>query len=95
MKNWVQTHFRTKFHPQTDGQSKRTIKVLKDMMRQRVIEFCGDWDKFQPLCDVTPCIKIRQKSILLEVVGATDGRPVQDASKLRRWASQLLVLSRD
>ena len=31
----------TAFHPQIDGQSKRTIQVLEDMLRACVIEFGG------------------------------------------------------
>ena len=37
-------HFITTFHPQTDGQSERTIQTLKDMLRACVIEFKGIWD---------------------------------------------------
>ena len=36
-------HFSTAFHPQTDGQSERTIQTLKDMMRACVMEFKGSW----------------------------------------------------
>ena len=31
----------TAFHPQIDGQSKRTVQVLEDILRACVIEFCG------------------------------------------------------
>ena len=41
----------TAFHPQTDGQSERTIHVLEDMLRACVIEFGGHWDKFLPLAE--------------------------------------------
>ena len=34
-------HFSTSFHPQTDGQSERTIQTLKDMLRACVMEFKG------------------------------------------------------
>ena len=37
-------HFSTTFHPQTDGQSKRTIQTLEDMLKACVIEFKGTWD---------------------------------------------------
>ena len=37
-------HFSTTFHPQTDGQSKRTIQTLEDMLRECVMEFKGSWD---------------------------------------------------
>ena len=41
----------TAFHPQTDGQSERTIQVLEDMLRACVIEFGGHWDSFLPLAE--------------------------------------------
>ena len=37
-------HFITAFHPQTDGQSERTIHTLEDMLRACVMEFKRSWD---------------------------------------------------
>ncbi|GKD11063.1 putative reverse transcriptase domain-containing protein [Tanacetum coccineum] len=41
----------TAYHPQTDGQSERTIQTLKDMLRACVIEFGGSWDVHLPLAE--------------------------------------------
>ncbi|KAA3470022.1 DNA/RNA polymerases superfamily protein [Gossypium australe] len=43
--------FSTTFHPQTDGQSKRLIQVLEDMLRCCVLEFQGSWERFLPLVE--------------------------------------------
>ncbi|GJS74243.1 putative reverse transcriptase domain-containing protein [Tanacetum coccineum] len=32
------------YHPQTDGQSERTIQTLEDMLRAYVMDFRGSWD---------------------------------------------------
>ncbi|KAL0291142.1 UNVERIFIED_CONTAM: Transposon Tf2-12 polyprotein [Sesamum calycinum] len=44
-------HFSTAFHPQTDGQSERTIQTLEDMMRACIMEFKGNWDDHLPLLE--------------------------------------------
>ncbi|EOY19088.1 Uncharacterized protein TCM_043787 [Theobroma cacao] len=43
--------FSTAFHPQTDGQSERTIQTLEDMLRACVIDFIGSWDRHLPLVE--------------------------------------------
>nr|GFA64043.1 reverse transcriptase domain-containing protein [Tanacetum cinerariifolium] len=39
------------YHPETDGQSKRTIQTLKDMLRACVMDFEKGWDKHLPLIE--------------------------------------------
>nr|GEY43145.1 hypothetical protein [Tanacetum cinerariifolium] len=39
------------YHPQTDGQSERTIQTLKDMLRVCVLDFGKSWDRRLPLVE--------------------------------------------
>ena len=41
----------TAFHPQTDGQSERTIQTLEDMLRACVMDFAGNWNEKLPLIE--------------------------------------------
>ena len=41
----------TSFHPQTDGQSERTIQVLEDMLRACVLDHKGSWEEHFPLVE--------------------------------------------
>ncbi|GJR63089.1 putative reverse transcriptase domain-containing protein [Tanacetum coccineum] len=41
----------TTYHPQTDGQSERTIQTIKDMLRTCVIDFGSSWDRHFPLVE--------------------------------------------
>ncbi|KAI5316201.1 hypothetical protein L3X38_045377 [Prunus dulcis] len=47
----TQLQFSTAFHPQTDGQSERTIQTLEDMFRACALQFRDDWDEKLPLME--------------------------------------------
>ncbi|GJV76534.1 hypothetical protein Tco_1508118 [Tanacetum coccineum] len=40
------------YHPETDGQSERTIQTLEDMLRTCVLDFGKNWDRHFPLAEV-------------------------------------------
>ncbi|GKE20648.1 putative reverse transcriptase domain-containing protein [Tanacetum coccineum] len=41
----------TTYHPETDGQSERTIQTLEDMLRACVLDFGKNWDRHLPLVE--------------------------------------------
>ena len=41
----------TDFHPQMDGQEKRTIQTLEDILRDLIIYFKGSWFRHLPLVE--------------------------------------------
>ena len=43
--------FSTTFHPQTDGQSERTIQTLEDILWGCAIDLQGSWCKYLPLVE--------------------------------------------
>ncbi|KZV16743.1 DNA/RNA polymerase superfamily protein [Dorcoceras hygrometricum] len=43
--------FSTAFHPQTDGQSKRVIQILEDLLRACIVDFSESWDLKLPLVE--------------------------------------------
>ncbi|GJZ72625.1 putative reverse transcriptase domain-containing protein [Tanacetum coccineum] len=47
----TQLHMSTTYHPETDGQSERTIQTLEDMLRACVIDFGSSWDRHLPLVE--------------------------------------------
>jgi hypothetical protein len=47
----TRVHLSIAYHPQTDGQSERTIQTLEDMLRACVIDFGGSWDSHLPLVE--------------------------------------------
>ncbi|GKC33236.1 reverse transcriptase domain-containing protein [Tanacetum coccineum] len=47
----TQLDMSTTYHPQTDGQSERTIPTLEDMLGACVIDFGKGWDRNLPLVE--------------------------------------------
>ncbi|GJS77795.1 putative reverse transcriptase domain-containing protein [Tanacetum coccineum] len=47
----TQLDISTAYHPQTDGQSERTIQTLEDMIRACVMDFRKGWDRHPPLVE--------------------------------------------
>lgn len=43
--------FSTAFHLQINGESKRTIQTLEDMLRSYVLDFDGSWEKHHALVE--------------------------------------------
>jgi len=41
------------YHPQTDGQSERTIQSLEDLLRTCILDHLGAWDEVLPLIEFT------------------------------------------
>ncbi|GJU15737.1 reverse transcriptase domain-containing protein, partial [Tanacetum coccineum] len=47
----TRVYFSTAYHPQTGGQSERTIQTLEDMLRACTVDFGDSWDKYLPLAE--------------------------------------------
>nr|GEZ04686.1 hypothetical protein [Tanacetum cinerariifolium] len=47
----TQLDMNTTYHLETDGQSERTIQILKDMLQACVIDFGNGWEKHLPLVE--------------------------------------------
>jgi transposase InsO family protein len=46
-------NFSSAYHPQTDGQTKRTNQVLEDMLRVCALKHGGSWDKSLPYAELS------------------------------------------
>ena len=64
----------TTFHPQTDGQSERTIQTLEDMLRACVMDFWGSWEDHLALIEFA-YNNSYQASIQMAPFEALYGRP--------------------
>ena len=68
----------TDFHPQTDGQSERTIQVLEDMLRVCVLDHKGSWEEHLPLVEFS-YNNSYQASIQMAPYEALYGRPCRSS----------------
>ena len=64
----------TAFHPQTNGQSERTIHILEDMLRAYVLDHKGSWREHLPLLEFAHNNSY-QESIQMAPYEALYGRP--------------------
>ena len=69
----MKLQFSTAFHPQTDGQSERTIQILEDMLRVCALDFEGEWDKYLYLMEFG-CNNSYQATIQMAPFEALYGR---------------------
>ena len=68
----------TACHPQTDGQSERTIQVLEDMLQACVLDHKGSWEKHLPLVEFA-YNNSYQVSIQMAPYEALYGRPFRSS----------------
>ncbi|CAA7016376.1 unnamed protein product [Microthlaspi erraticum] len=47
----TELHMSTAFHPETDGQTERTIRTLEDMLRLCILDWAGMWEDHLPLIE--------------------------------------------
>ncbi|GJW09431.1 putative reverse transcriptase domain-containing protein [Tanacetum coccineum] len=75
----TQLDMSTTYHPQTDGQSERTIQTLEDMLRAYVIDFGKCWDRHLPLCRSPVCwAEVQDAQITgLEIIHETTKKIIQ------------------
>ncbi|GKA22829.1 putative reverse transcriptase domain-containing protein [Tanacetum coccineum] len=66
----------TTYHPETDGQSERTIQTLEDMLRTCVIDFGNGWEGYLPLIEFSRDARL-QKPENLELVHETNEKIVE------------------
>ncbi|KAL0556604.1 hypothetical protein IC582_005118 [Cucumis melo] len=82
--------FSISFHPQTDGQSERTIQTLEDMLRACVFQLKGSWDIHLPLMEFA-YNNSYQSSIGMTMYKALYGRPRRTHMCLNEVGEQKLV----
>nr|GEV26510.1 hypothetical protein [Tanacetum cinerariifolium] len=80
----IKLHMNTAYHPETDGQSGRTIQTLEDMLRACVMEFGGSWDAHLLLIEV-----VESQLIGPEIMQETTEKIIQIKERLKTARSHL------
>ncbi|GJV77515.1 putative reverse transcriptase domain-containing protein [Tanacetum coccineum] len=75
----------TAYHPQTDGQSERTIQTLEDMLRACVLDFGKGWDRHLPLVEFSynNSYHTSIKAAPFEIIHETTEKIVQIKSRIQ------------
>ncbi|XP_058219425.1 uncharacterized protein LOC131329998 [Rhododendron vialii] len=82
--------FSTAYHPQTDGQSERTIQILEDMLQACVMDFRGSWEDHLPLVEFA-YNNSYQSSIEMAPYEALYGRPCRSSVCWTELGKAMLV----
>ncbi|GJX37963.1 putative reverse transcriptase domain-containing protein [Tanacetum coccineum] len=74
----------TAYHPQTDGQSKRIIQTLEDMLRACAMDFEGSWDVHLPLVEFSYNNKVGEGQLIgPEIMQETTKKILQIKDRLK------------
>nr|GEU41267.1 putative reverse transcriptase domain-containing protein [Tanacetum cinerariifolium] len=91
----TQLDMSTAYHPETDGQSKRTIQILEDMLRACVINFGNGWERHLPLVKFSynnsyhACIKAAPfKALYGEVLSSPRNEKISFGRSIRNSSQQ-------
>ena len=87
----TQLSMSTAFHPQTDGQSERSVQILEDMLRACVLDLKGSWEEHLPLIEFA-YNNSYQASIQMALYEALYGRPCRSPICWTEWERAPLLV---